>query len=196
MDLLIEAVAEFKRLLQAAIDVGDPEPTAMTIASADLDGRISARTVLLKEANVRGFVFYTNYHSNKGRQLQSNPNAALLFLWKTLGHQTQVKIEGQVECVSDADADAYFASRPRASQIGAWASLQSATLESREQLAERIAQFETEFQGQAVRRPPHWSGFCVVPDMIEFWHGKAHRLHERLRYQKHGDRWQKQMLFP
>jgi pyridoxamine 5'-phosphate oxidase len=196
MNLLIEALEEFKRLLQAAHDAGDPEPTAMTLATADVEGRISARTVLLKNVDERGFVFYTNYQSNKGRQLQSNPRAALLFLWKTLGHQTQVKIEGHVERVSDAEADLYFASRARASQIGAWASLQSQPLDHRDTLNARIDQYESKFNNRPVDRPPHWSGFRVVPEMIEFWHGQAHRLHERFRFEKRDVAWHKQMLYP
>jgi pyridoxamine 5'-phosphate oxidase len=196
MHLLAEAIAEFARLLEAARMQGDPEPTAMILASADPDGRISARTVLLKEVDARGFVFYTNYESNKGRQLQSNPRAALLFLWKSLAQQVQVKVEGRVEQLSHAEADAYFATRPRGSQIGAWASKQSQDLPQRQDLLDRIAQFEQQFAGNPVPRPEHWSGFRVLPDMIEIWHGKPFRLHERTRYECTSGHWAKRELYP
>jgi pyridoxamine 5'-phosphate oxidase len=192
----VEVMQTFQALLQEATAAGELEPTAMTVASADLDGRISARTVLLKDVDARGFVFYTNYASNKGRQLQTNPRAACLFLWKALRNQVQVKIEGQVESVSDQEADAYFASRPRGSQIGAWASLQSQALDQRSRLTDRIAALEQQYQDQTVPRPPHWSGFRVLPDMIEFWYGKEFRLHERQRHQWLDGCWQQQLLYP
>jgi pyridoxamine 5'-phosphate oxidase len=191
-----EAIATFRALLDEARDAGDPEPNAMTVATADARGRPSARTVLLKHFDERGFVFYTNFDSRKGRQLAANPQAALLFLWKTLREQVQAKIEGTVEPVTAAEADAYFASRPRESQIGAWASLQSQTLESRETFEARIAEFTARFDGVAVPRPPHWSGFRVVPEMIEFWYGARFRLHERQRYARVDGRWTKRMLYP
>jgi pyridoxamine 5'-phosphate oxidase len=195
-DLYAEALITFRDLLDEAKSVGDPEPTAMTLATCDAGGRSSARTVLLKDFDDRGFVFYTNFNSRKGRQLQANPQAALLFLWKTLRYQVQAKIEGAVQPVSAADADAYFASRPRASQIGAWASLQSETLDARETLDRRIADLEREFDGRAVARPPHWSGFRVVPDMIEFWYGVPARLHDRHRYERVDGEWTKRLLYP
>ncbi|MFN7293805.1 MAG: pyridoxamine 5'-phosphate oxidase [Lysobacteraceae bacterium] len=191
-----EAIATFRALLDEARDAGDPEPNAMTVATADARGRPSARTVLLKHFDERGFVFYTNFDSRKGRQLAANPQAALLFLWKTLREQVQAKSEGTVEPVTAAEADAYFASRPRESQIGAWASLQSQTLESRETFEARIAEFTARFDGVAVPRPPHWSGFRVVPEMIEFWYGARFRLHERQRYARVDGRWTKRMLYP
>ena len=194
--LYAEALATFRDLLAEATSGGDPEPTAMTVATADAKGRPSARTVLLKAVDERGFVFYTNFDSRKGRQLAANPHAALLFLWKTLREQVQAKIEGTVEPVSAAEADAYFASRPRASQIGAWASLQSQTLDARETFEARIAEFEAKFEGVAVPRPPHWSGFRVVPEMIEFWYGAKFRLHERHRYARMDGRWTKRLVYP
>lgn len=194
--LLAEAIACFRTLLAEASAGGDPEPNAMTVATADAQGRPSARTVLLKHVDEHGFVFYTNFDSRKGRQLAANPQAALLFLWKTLREQVQVKIEGTVEPVSSAEADAYFASRPRESQIGAWASLQSQTLDSRETFEARIAGYTAKFEGAPVPRPPHWSGFRVVPEMIEFWYGARHRLHERQRYARIEGRWTKRMLYP
>ncbi|MFN3964898.1 pyridoxamine 5'-phosphate oxidase [Silanimonas lenta] len=194
--MLAEAIATFRTLLAEATAAGDPEPTAMTVATADARGRPSARTVLLKHVDEQGFVFYTNFDSRKGRQLAANPQAALLFLWKTLREQVQVKVEGTVEPVTAAEADAYFASRPRESQIGAWASLQSQTLDSRETLERRIAEFSAKFEGGPVPRPPHWSGFRVVPEMIEFWYGAKFRLHERQRYARIEGRWTKRMLYP
>ncbi len=224
---------EFRALLSAARSSGDPEPTAMTVATAGADGAISARTVLLKDVDARGFVFYTNFNSNKGQDLQENPRAALLFLWKALrlplgleaiqvspegdtarlvspkgdtarlvspegdaARQVQVKIEGYVEVVSDREADDYFAQRPRDSQIGAWASKQSETLDSRAELLERIAEFNAKFEGIAVPRPPHWSGFRVLPNVIEFWFGAAFRLHERVRHELVNGVWQNRALFP
>ncbi len=195
-DLYAEALDTFASLLKEATDGGDPEPTAMTVATADAQGRPAARTVLLKAFDARGFVFYTNYESRKGRQLTENPQAALLFLWKTLREQVQVKIEGTVEPVSLAEADEYFASRPRPSQIGAWASIQSQTLESREAFEARITAFEKKFEGVDVPRPPHWSGYRVVPERIEFWYGARFRLHERHHYQRIDGEWTKRMLYP
>ena len=187
---------EFRALLNQARASGDTEPTAMTVATVGVDGAISARTVLLKDVDARGFVFYTNFNSNKGRDLQTNPRAALLFLWKTLRLQVQAKIEGQVETVSGKEADDYFASRPRESQIGAWASKQSETLDSREVLTQRIAEFNAKFEGVPVPRPPYWSGFRVLPNMIEFWFGAPFRLHERVRHELVDGAWQIRTLFP
>ncbi|WP_290889015.1 pyridoxamine 5'-phosphate oxidase [Arenimonas sp.] len=195
-DLYAEALDTFAALLAEATAAGDPEPTAMTVATCDAQGRPSARTVLLKAFDARGFVFYTNYDSRKGQQLAANPQAALLFLWKQLREQVQVKIEGTVEPVDLAEADAYFASRPRPSQIGAWASLQSQTLGSRELFEARIEAFEKKFEGADVPRPPHWSGFRVVPERIEFWYGAKYRLHERHHYERVDGQWRKRMLFP
>ncbi len=194
--LLSEALATFAALLDEARAAGDPEPTAMTVATADADGRPSARTVLLKAFDERGFVFYTNFDSRKGRQLTANPHAALLFLWKTLRDQVQVKIEGVVEPVTLAEADAYFASRPRPSQLGAWASLQSQTLPSREVFEARFDAFEKKFADGEVPRPPHWSGFRVVPEMIEFWYGAKYRLHDRRHYERIGGAWSQRLLYP
>ena len=196
-DLFAEALLTFGELLDEARLAGDPEPTAMSLATADADGRVSARTVLLKGFDERGFVFYTNLESHKGQQMAANPQVALLFLWKTLRQQVQAKIEGRVEPVSAAEADAYFASRPRGSQLGAWASLQSQTLDSRDTFERRLAEFEARFEGQPVPRPPHWSGRRVVPDMIEFWYGAQYRLHERQRYERDAQgAWSKRMLYP
>ncbi|MEO7251330.1 MAG: pyridoxamine 5'-phosphate oxidase, partial [Arenimonas sp.] len=167
-----------------------------TLATVDEKGQPSARTVLLKEFDERGFTFYTNFDSRKGRQLSANPHAALLFHWKLIRNGIQVLVEGLSKPVSAAEANAYFALRPRPSQIGAWASLQSQTLASREIFEQRITETEKRFEGVPVTRPPHWSGFRVAPEMIEFWYGANFRLHERLRYEQVNGRWQKRMLYP
>jgi pyridoxamine 5'-phosphate oxidase len=151
---------------------------------------------LLKGFDHRGFVFYTNFSSRKGRQLAANPQAALLFHWRHLREGVQVKIEGTVEPVSAEEADVYFASRPRGSQIGAWASLQSQPLASREQFDQRYADVEKQYEGAPVPRPPHWSGFRVVPERIEFWYGAQFRLHERQCYERSNGVWSQVMLYP
>ncbi|GAB2615103.1 pyridoxamine 5'-phosphate oxidase [Novilysobacter erysipheiresistens] len=196
-DLLSEAHATFAELFEQARAAGEPDPTAMTVATAGLDARPSARTVLLKAHDARGFVFYTHLDGRKGRELQANPHAALLFHWPRVRDGVQVRVEGPVEIVGDDEADAYFASRPRGSQIGAWASKQSETLESREQFEQRVAQLEQEFDGRDVPRPPRWSGLRVRPRMIEFWYGAQYRLHERWLYESDlvGE-WSKRMLYP
>jgi len=195
-DLYKEALDTFAGLLERAKQSGEREPTAMTVATLGKNGRPSARTVLLKAFDARGFVFYTNFDSHKGRQLASNPQAALLFLWKNLDNQIQVRIEGTVEPVTAEEADLYFASRSRESQIGAWASKQSATLASREVFDTQIAFYDGKFKGISVPRPPHWSGFRVVPEMFEFWYGAEFRLHERQCYERMHGEWTKRILFP
>lgn len=195
-DLYAEALLTFRELLDEARVSGDPEPTAMTLATADATGRVSARTVLLKSFDERGFVFYTNTRSLKGRQLDDNPQCALLFLWKTLRNHVQARIEGTVSPVTPVEADAYFASRPRVSQLGAWASKQSATLPERRFFDERLAKLERELDGEPVPRPPHWSGYCVAPSMIEFWYGAEYRLHDRDVYELRGDHWSRRKLYP
>jgi pyridoxamine 5'-phosphate oxidase len=191
-----EILDTFNALLSEAQASTDPEPTAMTLATVGKGGRPAARTVLLKAVDARGFVFYTNFESRKGRQLAGNPQAALLFHWKLIREGVQVKVEGTVEPVTATEADAYFATRARASQIGAWASLQSQVLPSREVFEQRIADMEARFQGAPVPRPPHWSGFRVVPERVEFWYGARFRLHERHRYERVDGAWQQHMLFP
>jgi len=194
--LSAEILQTFNALLEEAKASGDPEPTAMTVATVGKGGRPSARTVLLKGVDERGFVFFTNFTSRKGQQLAANPQAALLFHWKLIREGVQVKIEGSVEPVTAAEADAYFAVRPRPSQIGAWASLQSQTLESREVFEARIAEVEKRYEGVDVPRPPHWSGFRVVPELVEFWYGATYRLHERQRFERIDGQWRQRMLFP
>ena len=170
------------------------DPNAMALATVGADAQPSVRMVLLKDADSRGFVFYTNYESRKGRQLLATRKAALVMHWKSLGRQ--VRAEGAVESVSDAEADAYFSSRPKASQIGAWASQQSRPLESRFELEKRVAAFTAKYAIGTVPRPPYWSGFRVVPARIEFWENKPFRLHDRLVYSRAGDGWTTEKLYP
>jgi pyridoxamine 5'-phosphate oxidase len=198
-DLYAEALSTFATLFEEAKSAGtEVEPNAMTVATATPDGRPSARTVLLKAVDARGFVFYTHTHSQKGRELHDNPHAALLFLWRSLREAgIQVRVEGAVTPVADAEADAYFASRPRPSQLGAWASIQSETLASREAFEARMAEVEARFAGGDVPRPEGWSGYRVAPEAIEFWYGAQFRLHERWRYERDATgAWSKRMLFP
>jgi pyridoxamine 5'-phosphate oxidase len=198
MNLLPDDIlATFDTLFAEALAAGEPDRTAMTVATVGAGGRPSARIVLLKAHDARGFVFYTHLDGRKGRELQSDPQAALLFHWPRVREGVQVRIEGDVEIVSDAEADAYFASRPRGSQLGAWASRQSETLDARDTFEARLAKFEAEFEGREVPRPPRWSGFRVVPRAVEFWFGAQYRLHERWLYECDADgTWSKRMLYP
>jgi pyridoxamine 5'-phosphate oxidase len=173
---------------------GLPWPEALALGTVGPDGAPSVRMVLLKGVDPGGWVFYTNTRSRKGQELRDNPRAALCFYWPTL--ERQVRVEGLVESVTDAEADAYFASRPRGSQVGAWASAQSEPLDSREALLARVEAFEARFQGQAVPRPPYWSGYRLVPTCVEFWQGRPDRLHERTLYQRAGDAWTVTLLQP
>lgn len=191
-----EILETFQQLLEGARASGDPEPTAMTLSTADAGGRVSSRIVLLKGADERGFRFFTNYQSDKGNQLEAHPQVALCFHWKTLREGVQVRIEGVARKLMSEESDAYFASRPRMSQIGAWASLQSQTLPDRETFEQRVARYEQEFDGRDVTRPPHWGGYVVEPDTIEFWYGAQFRLHERVRWSRHGQTWTHRMLYP
>ncbi len=194
MNIPSEVISRFETAMQAAQVAREPEPTAMSLATSSMDGGVSVRTVLLKDFDAKGFVFYTNTQSNKGKQLAKNPHAALCIFWKAI--YRQVLVEGMVEPVTDAEADAYFSTRPRGSQIGAWASAQSQILENREVLEQRVGEFEQKFMGGDVPRPPHWSGYRLVPEMIEFWYGKESRLHDRFRFTLVGDEWVRQRLYP
>lgn len=196
-DLYSDALATFDALFDEALAAGEPDRTAMVVATVTLDARPSARMVLLKSHDARGFVFYTHLDGRKGRELQANPYAALLFHWPRVRQGVQVRVEGRVHTVPDDEADAYFASRPRGSQIGAWASLQSETLDNRETFEQRLAQAERKFEGRDVPRPPRWTGFRVRPRWIEFWYGADYRLHERWLYERDvAGVWSKRMLYP
>lgn len=169
-------------------------PEAMSVASVGADGRPSSRMVLLKDADSRGFVFYTNLNSRKGDEIQANKHVALLFHWKSL--KRQIRIEGPAVPVSDEEADAYFVTRDRGAQIGAWASDQSAPMSGRFDLEKKVAEFTTKFSVGKIARPPFWSGLRVVPDRFEFWSDGRFRLHDRLIYIRDGDAWQTERLFP
>lgn len=189
-----DPLAQFTAWLDEAKASEINDPTAMALATVDPDGLPDARMVLLKEYDARGFVFYTNYESAKGRELIATPKAALLFHWKSL--RRQVRIRGAVSPVSPEEADLYFASRPRDSRIGAWASDQSRPLEGRFALEKRVAEYALKFGLGDVPRPPHWSGFRVDPAEIEFWKDGAFRLHDRLVYRRVGDGWATTRLYP
>ena len=184
----------FSEWYAGAEDCGLKEPTAVMLATADTEGRPSARMVLLKGYDAKGFVIYTNLESRKGQQLSANPNAALCFHWMPLGRQ--VRVEGSVSLISDSEADSYFASRPRDSQIGAWASSQSAPLKGMLALERQVAKFALKFGVGKVPRPEHWSGFRLLPKRIEFWQHRASRLHERLLFERVSEDWTKQRLYP
>ncbi|MFZ5755426.1 MAG: pyridoxamine 5'-phosphate oxidase [Pseudomonadota bacterium] len=189
-DLPPDPFTRFRQWFDAWIATGAPEPHAMVLATVDAGGMPWQRTVLLKQADNAGFVFFTNRESNKGLQLAANARASLHFLWldRNNGHR-QVLVQGHTAPTSPAQDDAYFASRPRESQLGAWASVQSRPLASREELLARFHDRERQYAGGPVPRPPHWGGYCVIPERIEFWQAGAHRLHDRFVYARDaGDR--------
>jgi pyridoxamine 5'-phosphate oxidase len=184
----------FDEWLAIALRAEPINPTAMCLATVGRDGRPAARMVLLKGHDRSGFVFYTNTESDKGRELAADPRAALCFYWRTVG--LQVRIEGDVVPVTAAEADAYFATRERGSRIGAWASAQSRPLASREALERRVAELEAQYRDAAVPRPPHWSGYRVVPERLEFWRDRPDRLHDRQLFVRHSDGWTETRLNP
>lgn len=192
-----DPIARFEALFEQAKRIPKdqlPEPTAFALGTVDASGQPSVRIVLLKAVDQRGFVFYTNFESRKGRELLGSQRAAMCFHWQLL--ETQVRVEGNVEVVSDAEADAYFASRARGSQIGAWASIQSRPMSEPGDLDRRVAEVQERFRDKPVSRPPNWSGFRIVPARIEFWKNMPSRLHVRHVYSRSGDGWAVTQLYP
>lgn len=177
-----DPIRELQKWIADATAAGVPEPSAMTIATASPDGRPSARVVLCRGIDERGLVFYTNYESRKSLEIQHNEHAALVFYWPQV--QRQVRVEGITERIEGEESDAYFSSRPRGSQLGAWASDQSQVIDDRAALEARLLELEAEYDGQSIPRPPHWGGFRVKPTVFEFWQGRRNRLHDRLRYRR------------
>jgi pyridoxamine 5'-phosphate oxidase len=189
-----DPLEQFRVWFGEAVAAGIPEPNAMTLGTAEAGGRVSCRTVLLKGFDGRGFVFYTNHGSRKGRQLAANPRAALLFAWLTL--ERQVEIEGRVERVSEEESEEYFQSRPFGSRLGAWVSEQSSVIASREVLTARFAELKAKFADGNMPKPDFWGGYRVVPESVEFWQGGHDRLHDRFLYEKRGEVWQRVRLAP
>jgi pyridoxamine 5'-phosphate oxidase len=193
-DVLLDPIAQFQQWFDAALKANVPEPNAMHVSTVTAEGRPDGRIVLLKDVSDAGFAFYTNYESRKGRELIGHPFATLTFFYPEL--ERQIRIEGRVEKVSAEESDAYFSSRPRGSQIGAWVSHQSLVIDNREVLETRQRELEAQFAGQSIPRPPYWGGFRVIPDVLEFWQGRPSRLHDRIRYRKEGENWLIERLSP
>ncbi len=189
-----DPLERFREFFEEAAATGMDDPNAMVVSSVDAEGRPSSRVVLLKDFDAEGFVFYTNLESRKGREIQAHPDVSLSFYWRETGKQ--VVVRGRAELVSEAEADAYFATRPHTSQLGAWASQQSRPLKSRAHLVARVAKYEAKFLAGAVPRPSHWSGFRVVPSYIELWAAGAFRLHDRTLFERTQDGWTSQKLNP
>lgn len=194
MQTVADPIRRFTQLYEQYLQTDSPEHISLVLATTGPGGKPSARIVLLKDFDERGFVFYTNLESRKAIELKANPYAALCFYWESIHYQ--VRVEGPVEEVSEEEADVYFAGRPRGSQIAAWASQQSAALTDRASLEQRFTHFEEKFEGKQVPRPPFWSGLRVLPECIEFWKGFENRLHERILYVRKNDNWEQSLLYP
>ena len=189
----VNPITEFLSAAERAV-AHQVDTVPATLATADAQGRPSARIVLVRTVDERGFAFFTNYESRKGRELDANPHAALCFHWVSLDEQ--IRVEGRVERMSDAESDEYFNGRPRGSQLGAWASAQSRVLPAREALEEKYREIERQYDGRNVPRPPFWGGFRIVPHRIEFWYGRPDRLHDRVVYARDGEAWRIERLYP
>ena len=193
-DVASDPIEQFRSWFDEVLAADLHEPNAMTLATATPEGRPSARVVLLKGFDERGFVFYTSYVGRKSEELETNPNCALVFYWGEL--ERQVRVEGRASRVSEEESDEYFGSRPRGSRLGAWASEQSRPVEGRGALEERLRGLEAEYEGREVPRPPFWGGYQVEPEVIEFWQGRENRLHDRLVYRRSGGSWRRERLQP
>jgi len=192
-DLDRDPILQFEKWFAQAIEAQLPEPNAMTLATVNAQGHPSARIVLIKGVDARGFVFFTNYESRKGREMAANPQAALTFMWKEL--ERQVRIEGRIEKVAPEESTAYYETRPLGARIGAWASPQSQVIENRGWLEKRWEELSAEY-GESPKRPPHWGGYRVLPDYLEFWQGRRSRLHDRITYRREGEGWKLARLAP
>lgn len=193
-ELDADPLRQLQRWLDEAVRAQVPEPTAMALATADASGHPSLRTVLLKGIAAGGLVFFTNYRSRKGKELAENPHAALLAFWPEL--ERQVEAVGDVARLSDEESDAYFASRPRGAQLSAWASDQSSTIASREELERRLTEVDARYEAREVPRPHHWGGYRLTPEVVQFWQGRPNRLHDRFRYRRSAEGWEIERLAP
>ncbi len=193
-DVFADPMQQFEKWWQEAIESKIEEVNAMTLATATAEGKPSARIVLLKGIDRNGFVFFTNYHSHKGNQIEENPFVSLVFFWKEL--ERQVRVEGSISKVTAEESDAYFSSRPEGSRIGAWASPQSRIIASREVMEENVTELEKSFANKEIDRPPHWGGYIVIPNLLEFWQGRNSRLHDRIQYTYKDAAWKIERLAP
>jgi pyridoxamine 5'-phosphate oxidase len=192
--LLDDPMAQFKQWYREAESAGVPEPNTMTLATVSQQGQPTIRVVLLKEITPNGLIFFTNFKSRKGREMEQHPKAALNFYWQLM--ERQVRVDGSISKVSDSKSDEYFSTRPRGSQLGAWVSEQSKTIPSRDYLEEQLKQFQARFEDKDIPRPPHWGGYLLTPEQVEFWQGGEDRLHDRIQYTMNQDLWERCRLAP